>query len=170
MVAPDLRWGGNGNASAQWTIGCWEELNCWGRNRATQGGDMSTAGLSRMVTLGGRWGARQAPTGRKAKAQGNALGPRPTEIRALKGRNSMGRTIHEPVNGAALSGLGRIEDRLPRALPWAVEGRPVGAGNNQPHLPPTHAPCDRPCCPWVARHGLSAVPEWAISSTHERNR
>src|SRR5437867_2112402 len=73
-----------------------------------------------------------APQGRHSIAQGNALGKPPAQtVPALKGRNQIAAHACAWFVGAigcALSGLISRWNVFPRALPWAVELRPVGAG------------------------------------------
>ena len=70
-----------------------------------------------------------APTGRHVIAQGNALGMAPEMGQALKGRNNASNVnacVSAP-HGSAPSGREFLLSFEPRALPWAVTLRPVGA-------------------------------------------
>ncbi len=79
-----------------------------------------------------------APTGRNAKAQGDALGlGRKKQWQALYGRNK--RMPFWPRTWAwnftawvsPLQGLALILRNIPKAMPWAFALRPVGAGKGQ---------------------------------------
>lgn len=63
----------------------------------------------------------EAPKGRSAKAQGNALGSIVIMITSPEGAEPNGEEFHTQVFGdeAALSGLGNRLWDIPRALPWA---------------------------------------------------
>ena len=70
-----------------------------------------------------------APTARSIAAQGNALGIGvPQKPGALKGRPNGGTwRIGGTQSWVAPSGLRAVSWHLPRALPWATVGGPVGA-------------------------------------------
>ena len=69
-----------------------------------------------------------APTARSIAAQGNALGSGARDGQALKGRPNGGTwRIGGTQSWVAPSGLRAVSWHLPRALPWATVGGPVGA-------------------------------------------
>ena len=84
----------------------------------------ATAWISILFQATRIWRPSSAPKGRNRKAQGNALGKRfGINAEALKGRN--------PGSAGPRSRPFRATDlvmtSLPRALPWALVGRPFGA-------------------------------------------
>ena len=78
-----------------------------------------------------------APTGHDVKAQGNALGMRPIESSSPERAKHRPGRIHFRAAGFRPSGRGRIFVFAPRALPWAITLRPVGASPGTTFSAPT---------------------------------